>query len=87
MVDVVREVVERLWPGWTASIERLSGGITNANYKVDVDGEQVVIRVPGKKTDLLGIDRTAEVAANRIAATIGVAPEVLSVDVEPRGAS
>jgi len=80
MVDVVREVVERLWPGRTASIERLSGGITNANYKVDVDGEQVVIRVPGKKTDLLGIDRTAEVAANRIAATIGVAPEVLSVD-------
>ncbi|HLN05818.1 MAG TPA: choline/ethanolamine kinase family protein [Acidimicrobiales bacterium] len=80
MSDVVTEVVERLWPGRTATVEPLSGGITNANFKVVLEGEQVVVRVPGKNTALLGIDRISEVAANRAAAAIGVAPEIVAVD-------
>lgn len=80
MVDFIYDVVERMRPGKPAKVEPLPGGITNANYKVDLGDEQVVIRVPGSKTELLGIDRSAEVAANRMAAAVGVAPEVLAVD-------
>jgi thiamine kinase-like enzyme len=80
VADVVAEVLERLWPGRAATVESLSGGITNANFKVDLGSEQVVVRVPGRNTELLGIDRRAEVAANRTAAAIGVAPEIVAVD-------
>jgi len=80
MNQVVADVLERLWPGRTVVVESLSGGITNANFKVDLGEEQVVVRVPGKNTALLGIDRVSEVSANRIAAMIGVAPDVVAVD-------
>ncbi len=80
MADVVTEVVERLWPGRMVTVESLPGGITNANFKVDLGDEQVVVRVPGTNTAVLGIDRVAEVAANRTAAGIGVAPEIVAVD-------
>jgi thiamine kinase-like enzyme len=76
--------VGRLWPGRTASIAALSGGITNRNYRVDVDGSKYVLRVGGKDTDLLGIDRTNEHVASLRAAEVGVGPEVVAF-VEPEG--
>jgi aminoglycoside phosphotransferase (APT) family kinase protein len=79
---VVEDVVERLWPRRPARIEPLPGGITNANFLVDLGDERVVVRVPGKGRDLLGIDPVAELAASTIAATIGVAPEVVAYDRE-----
>src|SRR5262249_6992766 len=48
------------------------------------DGEMVVLRVGGKDTALLGIDRRAEEAAARMAAEVGVGPEVVAV-VQPEG--
>ncbi len=57
--------VERVWPGRAARFEMLGGGITNHNLKVEVDGEYFVLRVAGKDTNLLGIDRTVELAATR----------------------
>ncbi len=39
--------------------EPLSGGITNRNYRATLGGTDYVIRVPGKDTSLLGIDRAA----------------------------
>jgi thiamine kinase-like enzyme len=56
----------------------LEGGITNRNYLVTLGGNRYVIRVPGKDTDLLGIDRDAERAANENAASLGVAPRVVA---------
>jgi thiamine kinase-like enzyme len=76
--------VERLWPGRAARIAVLSGGITNRNYRVDVDGSSYVLRVSGKDTDLLGIDRATEHEASVRAAEIGVGPEVVAF-VEPEG--
>jgi thiamine kinase-like enzyme len=76
--------VERLWPGLTASIAALSGGITNRNYRVDVGGSSYVLRVGGKDTDLLGIDRTTEHEASLRAAEVGVGPEVVDF-VESEG--
>jgi thiamine kinase-like enzyme len=76
--------VERVWPGRDASFEVLGGGITNHNLKVDVDGELFVLRVAGKDTDLLGIDRKLELAATESAAALGIGPEVVAF-VEPEG--
>ncbi len=54
----------------------LEGGITNRNYRVRLGEGDYVLRLHGKDTDLLGISREAERAANSAAARLGVAPEV-----------
>jgi thiamine kinase-like enzyme len=61
----------------------LEGGITNRNYLVTLGGNRYVIRVPGKDTSLLGIDRSAERQANENAAAIGVAPRVAAQLEDP----
>jgi thiamine kinase-like enzyme len=61
----------------------LDGGITNRNYRARFGGTEVVIRMPGKDTDQLGIDRDAERAANECAARVGVAPEVVAALADP----
>jgi thiamine kinase-like enzyme len=76
--------VERVWPGRNAQFEVLGGGITNHNLKVTVDGEVFVLRVAGKDTGLLGIDRRVELEATRTAAALGIGPEVVDF-VEPEG--
>ena len=65
-------------------MEPLGGGITNHNFKVAVDSELFVLRIGGKDTELLGIDRDIEYAAARAAAAVGVGPEVTAF-VEPEG--
>jgi thiamine kinase-like enzyme len=77
-------VVERLWPGRPAGITDLSGGITNRNFRVDVDGASFVLRMGGQNTSLLGIDRVTEHAASLRAAEIGVGPQVEAF-IEPEG--
>jgi len=78
------QLAERIWPGQHATIEPLGGGITNRNFKVQVDGQELVLRVGGKDTELLGIDRAAEHVASLIAAELGLGPEVVAF-VEPEG--
>ena len=75
----------QLWPGRPARIEPLGGGITNHNFKVSLDGEAYVLRIGGKDTELLGIDRRAEHAAARAAAAAGTGPEVVAF-LEDEGA-
>ena len=77
-------ILERLWPGRGARLEPLGGGITNRNFKVSVGGEAFVLRIGGKDTELLGIDRAAEHAASLVAAELGLAPDVVAF-VEPEG--
>jgi thiamine kinase-like enzyme len=83
-VDAASRAAERLWPGRSATIEELGGGITNRNYKIQVDGGVYVLRMGGAKTGLLGIDRAVEHAASLRAAEIGVGPEVVAF-VESEG--
>jgi thiamine kinase-like enzyme len=83
-VTVFADEVERVWPGRGARFEVLGGGITNHNLKVEVDGETFVLRVAGKGTNLLGIDRAVELAATEAAAALGIGPEVVDF-VEPEG--
>jgi thiamine kinase-like enzyme len=56
----------------------LAGGITNRNYRVVMGGEDYVLRICGKDTAVLGIDRDAECQATVAAARIGVGPEVVA---------
>jgi thiamine kinase-like enzyme len=62
----------------------LGGGITNQNWRVDVGDQSYVLRIGGENTELLGIDRRSERAANEAAARIGLAPEVVYF-IEPEG--
>lgn len=78
------EIAARVWPGRELQLEPLGGGITNRNFKVECDGELFVLRIGGKDTNLLGIDRYAEQAAARAAADIGVGADVVAF-VEPEG--
>lgn len=78
------DAVQRIWPGRRARFEVLGGGITNHNARVEVDGDVFVLRVAGRDTELLGIDRSVELAATRVAAELGIGPEVVDF-VEPEG--
>ena len=71
------ELAARIWPDQDVSLERLGGGITNHNFVARVNGAAYVLRIAGADTELLGIDRAAEHAAARIAAELGVGPEVV----------
>jgi thiamine kinase-like enzyme len=77
---VLEDVVRRL-PGWSeraeVRTEPLEGGITNRNFRVEIDGAAYVVRLAGADTELLGIDRRVEEAAARAAAEVGVGPEVV----------
>ena len=77
--DLTR-VVEALpgWAGVDVRAEVLGGGITNRNFRVQVGAESFVVRLAGKDTGLLGIDREAERRATEAAHAAGVAPEVVA---------
>jgi thiamine kinase-like enzyme len=80
----VEEIVERIWPGRSAQIDVLGGGITNRNFKITLDDGPYVLRIGGQDTELLGIDRRVEYEASLAAAAVGVGPEVVAF-VEPEG--
>ena len=69
-----------VWPGRATAVVPIEAGITNRNYRVEVDGETFVLRLAGTDTELLGIDREAEVEAGRVAAEAGVGPEVFAFE-------
>ena len=62
----------------------LPGGITNLNYRVDVDGNAFVVRIGGEGTQWHGIERAREYACHTIAASLGIAPPILAF-IEPEG--
>jgi thiamine kinase-like enzyme len=78
------EVAARVWPGLELRIEPLGGGITNHNFLVETGGEKFVLRIGGKDTELLGIDRGVEHGASLMAAYLGIGPEVVAF-LEPEG--
>jgi thiamine kinase-like enzyme len=63
--------------------EPLGGGITNHNFRVRYGGRDVVVRLAGKGTWLLGIDRDREREATAAAAAAGVGPAVVAYLDDP----
>jgi hypothetical protein len=45
------------WAGRSVTAERIPAGLTNTNYRVEVDGTPFFVRIPGAGTDLLAVDR------------------------------
>jgi thiamine kinase-like enzyme len=74
----LRPALTTVWPGSTAAVTPIEAGITNRNYRVEVEGAVFVVRLAGADTELLGIDREHEVEAGRAAAAAGVGPEVVA---------
>lgn len=75
-------------PKWAGAadlkVTPLDGGITNRNYRIDIGGEAFVLRIAGANSDLLGINREYEYAANLAAGKVGVSPEVFHF-IRPEG--
>ena len=61
----------------------LEGGITNRNFRVNLGGTDYVVRLPGKDTGLLGIDREAERLATKMAADLELGPKVAAMLDQP----
>ena len=78
-MEAIRRLARRMpqWGHAQLDIEPLEGGITNRNYVVAVQGRQYVLRLPGERTELLGIDRGSEAEAAMRAASLGIGPPVL----------
>ena len=78
-MSVIEDAVAKIedWKGKNVSIETLSGGLTNTNYKVTVDGTPFFVRVPGESTELLAVNRENEYFNSKAAAEAGVGPQVL----------
>jgi thiamine kinase-like enzyme len=77
-LEDVLEAVPELHGATT--VEPLAGGLTNTNYKVTAPGGCYVVRISGKDTGLLAIDRENEAHNTRCAAETGVgAPFVAAV--------
>ena len=77
-VEDVLEAVPELHGA--TEVEPLAGGLTNTNYKVTTPGGCYVVRISGKDSGLLAIDRENEAYNTRCAAESGVgAPLVAAV--------
>jgi thiamine kinase-like enzyme len=78
MVVTIERVVEKIddWRGKSVSVQPLWGGLTNSNYRVEVEGRRYVVRIPGASTELLAVDRENEYYNTRAAAEAGVGARV-----------
>ncbi len=78
-MSVIEEVVHKIpdWKNRSVSITPLSGGLTNSNFKVEVDGVPYFVRVPGVSTELLAVNRENEYHNSKAAYDAGVGPNVL----------
>jgi len=75
IADVVAAVPA--WTGRRVLSAPIAGGLTNRNFRVEVDGVPHFVRIPGTATELLAVDRANELANTRAAATAGVGAQVL----------
>jgi thiamine kinase-like enzyme len=73
-------VVARLWPGREIPISPIPAGLTNQNFRVEVDSTPYFVRLPGQSTDLLAVDRANELHNTRAAAAAGAGPAVVDHD-------
>jgi thiamine kinase-like enzyme len=83
--EELRTVLGR-FPGLSEKVldvKPVLGGLTNSNWRVDVDGEaeSYFVKVPGPGTEAF-VDRATATAASRQAAEMGVGPDIVYCDAE-----
>jgi thiamine kinase-like enzyme len=82
----VDEIIARI-PAWAEAdnlTAELIGGLTNTNYKIKVNNEKFILRISGKNTALLGINRDFELEALKVAAASNLGPQVVHY-IQPEG--
>src|SRR4051794_18921826 len=73
--DVIAQIP--VWRGCQVRVHPLNGGLTNTNYRVDVDGTPYVVRIPGQSTELLSINRAYEYYNTLAAAETGIGAQIV----------
>jgi thiamine kinase-like enzyme len=81
LIRIVDRLAARLGPV-AGEPTPLDGGITNRNFRVRFGERDCVLRLPGRDTELLGIDRAAERIATERASALGIAPPLVAADEE-----
>ncbi len=79
MTITIEEVVQKIdaWRGKPLDIQAMLGGITNENYRVNVDDQSYFVSIPGASTEFLAVDRDNKYHNTLAAAAVGVGPQVL----------
>jgi thiamine kinase-like enzyme len=85
--DTVRQQVSMLLHGWrvpqvsgTVRVTRLTGGASNINVKISCTAAAYALRVFMPDSARWGVQRTAAIQAQRDAAALGVAPDIIASD-------
>ncbi len=79
MAATINEVVELMseWHGKEISIEPLSCGITNSNFKIVVNGSLFFVSISGRNSQLLGVDWYNKFNNAKICGDVGLSPRVV----------
>lgn len=81
----IREILISI-PIWRGEkilgVEEISGGWTNESYKITLESGAFVLRLSGKNTGALGIDRAGEYQIVSLAGQMGIAPQVVFFDYD-----
>ena len=79
MTITIEEVVKKIddWQDKQAEIQEMTGGLTNKNFRVNVEGRSFFVRIPGADTELLAVDRGNEYHSSKAAAAAGIGPKVM----------
>jgi thiamine kinase-like enzyme len=68
------------WNPGKLKIEPIAAGLTNQNFRVELEGKPHFLRMPGPATELLAVDRANELHNTRAAAKAGVGATVVHHD-------
>ena len=79
MTITIEEVVRKIdaWRGKRIDIQEMPGGITNENYRVDIDELPYFVSIPGALTEFLAVDQVNKYHNTLAAATAGVGPQIV----------
>jgi thiamine kinase-like enzyme len=79
MTIAIEDVVQKVdvWRGKQLDIQEIPGGLTNKNFRVNVDEQSYFVSLPGASTEFLAVDRDNEYYNTKAAAAVGVGPKVV----------
>ena len=79
MPITIDEVVQKIdvWQGQPLDIQVMHGGITNENYRVNIDDQSYFVSIPGASTEFLAVDRENKYRNTLAAAAVGVGPKIV----------
>ena len=66
------------WAGLDVGVEPIDGGLTNNNFRLTVGAERFCVRIPGRDSSLLAVDRVAEWRNTVAAAASGAGAAVVA---------